>query len=75
MKWQPISTAPKDRFIILAGPSGYCSTPLRAEICRYDPEYRPRQPWVNHAGNSFLDGGEGPKYWLPLPKLPVEKKL
>ena len=70
MYWQPIETAPKDgTWILLAGPSGYCSTPLRVEVCRYDDIYRPLQPWVNHAGDSFLDGGPDPTYWLPLPKI------
>ncbi len=75
--WRPIKTAPRDgTWIILAGPSGYCSTSLRAEICHYDAEFRPRQPWVNHSGDSFLDGGEEPTHWLPLPpdpKLPADE--
>jgi hypothetical protein len=71
--WRPIRTAPRDgTFIIVASPSGYVSTPLRAAICRYDAEYRPKQPWVTHSGNSFLDGGEEPTLWMPIPELPAE---
>lgn len=71
MTWQPIETAPKDgRYILLAAPSGYITTPLRVEVCKYYPEYRPLQPWVNHSNDSFLDGGEGPTHWMPLPDPP-----
>lgn len=70
-EWLPIETAPKDgTYVLLAGPSGYTTTPIRVEICKYDAEYRPLQPWVNHAGDSFLDGGEAPTHWLPLPNQP-----
>lgn len=70
MKWQPIETAPRDgTYILLAGPSGYMGTPLRVIVCRYNPEFRPRQPWVDYAGDSFLDSGDAPTYWLPLPEI------
>ena len=71
MKWQPIETAPRDgTFILLAGPSGYSTTPLRVEVCRYLPEYRPLNPWQNHSNDSFTDGGEPPTHWAPLPEMP-----
>ncbi len=54
-------------FILLGGPSGYSTTPLRFEVCKFDPEFRPRQPWVDYAGDSFTDGGEAPTCWIPLP--------
>lgn len=66
--WQPLETAPRDgTYILLAGPSGYMGTPLRVEVCRYDAEYRPLQPWVTFSSDSFLDGGEAPTCWMPLP--------
>lgn len=69
-KLQPIETAPKDgTYILLFGPSGYTTTPLRCQVCRYYPEYRPLQPWVNHANDSFLDGGSAPTHWMPLPSI------
>jgi hypothetical protein len=71
-EWLPIESAPKDgTFILLAAPSGYWTTPLRVEVCRYYPEYRPRNPWQNHSDDAFSDGGEDPIYWMPLPQLPV----
>lgn len=67
--WLSLETAPRDgTYILLAGPSGYTTTPMRVEVCRY-AEHRPWQPWVNHANDSFLDGGEEPTHWRPLPSL------
>ena len=68
---RPIETAPKDgTYVLLFGDSGYIGTPLRCEVCKYDAEFRPKQPWVNHAGNSFLDGGAFARFWMPLPEVP-----
>lgn len=53
-------------YVLLFGPSGYITTPLRCEVCRYEKEHS--QPWINHAGDSFIDGGEPPIGYLPLPK-------
>ena len=65
--WLPIYSAPRDgRYVLLAGPSGYTTVPIRVEVCRYDETYRPLYPWVNHANNSFLDGGSPAIYWRPL---------
>lgn len=71
--WLPISTAPHDKtYILVAGHSGYSTTPLRVEVCRYDDEFRPLNPWVNHADNAFSDGGSEPRWWMPLPPVPVD---
>jgi hypothetical protein len=68
--WRPIETAPRDgTFILLAGPSGYVTTPLRVEVGRYLPRHRPLNPWQNHANDSFTDGGPLPTHWLPLPQI------
>ena len=68
MELKDIQSAPKDgQYILLFGDSGYSTTPLRCEVCRYDAEYRPLQPWVNHANDSFEDGGSAAKYWCELP--------
>lgn len=74
-QWQPIETAPRDgTFILVAGPSGYITTPLRVEVCKCDMRFRPLQPWVNHAGDSFVDGGAAPIFWAPLPEIPPTKE-
>lgn len=69
--WQPIATAPRDgTFILVAGDSGYITTPLRVEVCRWYPTYRPNSshPWVNHANDDWSDGGSTPPHlWMPLP--------
>lgn len=70
-EWEPIATAPKDgTFILLAGPSGYSTTPLRVEVGRWYPEYRPGSPWQTHSNDDFTDGGPEPTHWMPLPKVP-----
>ncbi len=67
---RPISTAPLDgEYVLVFGHSGYTTTPLRCEVCKYDAEYSPRTPWVNHSNDSFEDGGGIPEFWLPLPSL------
>lgn len=67
----PIETAPKDgRFILLFGPSGYMTTPLRCEIARWDPEYRPGSPWQTYSNDVFcICGGSEPTHWMELPEL------
>lgn len=63
---RPIEKAPKDgTYILLIGPSGYTTTPLRCEVGAWIADYR--DYWVNHAGDAFTDGGEPPTHWLPLP--------
>lgn len=71
MTWLPIATAPRDgTFILLAGRSGYTTTPLRVEVGRYYPEYRPLNPWQTHSNDDFTDGGPEPLFWMPLPPVP-----
>lgn len=73
-QWQPMDTAPRDgSYMLLAGDSGFVGTPLRVEVCRYDPEFRPRQPWVTYSSDSFLDSGAPPIYWMPLPQTPEDR--
>jgi len=69
-KLRPIETAPKDgRYILLFADSGYTTTPFRCQVCRWYPEYRPRDPWVTHSNDCFSDGGTEPTHWMPLPEL------
>lgn len=74
MTLQPLSTAPRDgTYILLFGPSGYVNTPLRCEVGCYKADYAETMEspfgWRNHDGSCFLDGGEAPTHWLPLPEL------
>ncbi len=67
LTWRPIEIAPRDgTFIIVAGPSGYVTTPLRVEVCRMRPNYKVGR-WINHGNDDFTDGGEEPTLWMPLP--------
>lgn len=63
----PMSTAPRDRFILLAFASGYTSTPLRFHACRWSSDYG---MWRTHSNDAPGDDGDDrPLGWLPLPAL------
>jgi hypothetical protein len=63
--WFPIAIAPKDgSYLIVAGPSGYVTTDLRAGICKWDAD---KEDWLLHNNDRFTDGGEPATQWLPLP--------
>lgn len=64
-RWFPIETAPKNQYILLAGPSGYLGTPLRVEVARWAESHG---NWRNHAFDAFTDGGPEPTHWMPLPE-------
>jgi hypothetical protein len=68
----PMKTAPRDgSYVMLFIKSGYSGTPLRVEVAQYTPRYRPKQPWVNHAGDSIYDAGGNANDvvgWLPVPE-------
>lgn len=67
-RWRPIETAPRDgTYFLVAGNSGYMTTPLRVEVCRYDAQFRRDTSWINHANERFSDGGDHPTVWMPLP--------
>jgi hypothetical protein len=63
--WRPIETAPRDgTYILIAGPSGYITTPLRVHVGRWGTTY---QEWITHDNSDFTDDGEEPTLWMPLP--------
>lgn len=62
-----IETAPRNRYILLFGLSGYTTTPLRCSVGRWNES---KQRWDDHAGDGFTDGGDPPMYWSELPQLP-----
>ena len=73
---QPIETAKKDgSWILLFGPSGYITTPLRAHVCqwvKFDP-YRRKDAlegfWRTTSGDWFTSDGGDPTHWMPLDDL------
>ena len=69
MVWQPIETAPKDRFLLLCGPSGYTTTPLVFTTGRMCSDYHAGR-WIDHANDDLTDWGFEPTHWLPLPEAP-----
>ena len=68
---KPIETCPKNGTYFLAwGPSGYTTTPLRCEVCRWDEDHRPLSPIQTHSNDPFTDGGAPATHWSPLLVMP-----
>lgn len=67
--WQPIETAPKDRFLLLCGPSGYTTIPLVFTTGRMCSDYHAGR-WIDHANDDLSDWGFEPTHWAPLPEAP-----
>lgn len=75
-RWLPIATAPKDRFVLLAGPSGYTTIETVFATGRMCSDYHVGR-WIDHANDDLTDWGFEPTHWKPLPKAPAmqEDKL
>lgn len=68
-KWQTIETAPKDKFVLLCGPSGYTTTPLVFTTGIMRSNYHAGR-WIDHANDDLVDWGFEPTHWMPLPTPP-----
>ena len=69
-RWLPIETAPKDRFVLLAGPSGYTTIETVFSTGRMCSDYHVGR-WINHSNDDLTDWGFEPTHWKPLPKAPT----
>ena len=69
-RWLPIATAPKDRFVLLAGPSGYTTIETVFATGRMCSDYHVGR-WIDHANDDLTDWGFEPTHWMPLPKAPT----
>lgn len=69
-RWQPIETAPKDKFVLLAGPSGYTTIKIVHATGRMCSDYHAGR-WIDHANDDLMDWGFEPTHWMPLPKAPA----
>ena len=72
-RWQPIATAPKDRFVLLAGPSGYTTIETVFATGRMCSDYHVGR-WIDHANDDLADWGFEPTHWMPLPKAPTTQE-
>ena len=72
-RWLPIATAPKDRFVLLAGPSGYTTIETVFATGRMCSDYHVGRVgrWIDHANYDLADLGFEPTHWMPLPKAPA----
>ena len=69
-RWLPIETAPKDEFVLLAGPSGYTTIETVFSTGRMCSDYHVGS-WIDHANDDLTDWGFEPTHWRPLPKAPA----
>lgn len=69
-RWLPIETAPKDEFVLLAGPSGYTTIETVFSTGRMCSDYHVGR-WIDHANDDLTDWGFEPTHWRPLPKAPT----
>lgn len=69
-QWQPIETAPKDTFVLLAGPSGYATIETVFATGRMCSDYH-KGRWIDHANDDLTDWGFVPTHWMPLPYVPA----
>lgn len=69
-QWRPIETAPKDKFLLLLGPSGYTTISLVCATGRMCSDYR-KGWWIDHANDHLSDWGFTPTHWMPLPDAPA----
>ena len=70
LEWQPIATAPKNEFVLLAGPSGYTTIETVFATGRMCSDYHVGR-WIDHANDDLTDWGFEPTHWMPLPKAPT----
>lgn len=64
----PMSSAPRNgTYVVLFADSGYTNVGIRCQVCRYDPTYRPLNPWQTYSNEAFIEGSGQPIGWLPLP--------
>jgi hypothetical protein len=59
--WKPISTAPTGVFLLVCGPSGYTSIPIRVHVAQFIQEN-----WYTHSNDLFTDDGLPPTHWKYL---------
>lgn len=71
MNWRSISEAPQIRKpILMRASSGYLPPHNEGLISgRYDPEYRPLNPWLDYSGEAVTDGMDEPTHWIYLDEI------
>ena len=70
LQWRPITSAPKDVFLLLCCPSGYTTTPFVYTTGIMHSDYKCGR-WIDHANDDLSDWGMEPTHWMELPNPPV----
>lgn len=69
--WKSVSSPPPtDTVVVIARYSGYTSAQWEYMSAIYDPEYRPKSPWLTLGRDAVTDSGREPMYWRMPPTAP-----
>ena len=66
--WGPIEDAPKGRFVLVRGPSGYRSTEHFVISAREMSGYEHMRIWRDVCGKALADSGWSPTEWMEIPQ-------
>lgn len=58
----------RDTPILAIRLSGYTTSKYEILTVKYDPEYRPKQPWITLANDSVTDSGGAILGWRSIPR-------
>lgn len=75
MKWQPISTAPKDGSTVMVYPAtwnGQTASMARWEMDEHAKNPRPYWRRGDDMGRVSYSRGTSPTHWMPLPAPPTD---
>jgi len=64
--WQPIETAPKNKYIMLRGDSGMLTYPKFYVVGKLDLSYR--DDWIDINNDRLTDSGYVPEEWMEIPE-------
>jgi hypothetical protein len=68
--WRKIESAPKNEWLEVCGASGTGSFPWFIAIAKFDPDYHPRDPWMDIHWYPLSDPGWKPLYWRKVSSFP-----
>jgi len=69
ISWQPIATAPKNMFILVACKSGYVTIEWIFRVAQFTEGYHDR--WDDEGNDALMDSGHVPEFWCMLPNNPT----
>ena len=72
VNWHPITTAPKDVFVLVVRDSGYVTTSFEYLTAKYCSQ---GNRWEDVANDNVRNSGSAPLYWTKLPDAPTNNNI